>query len=167
MAGGGPTEDGGAAVNSAGRDIGAGVSAEVEDARRLAGLFASFDGARRILEQRVNLGTADMRLLWLLTDGQPRTLRQIAEQLGLEQSTVNRQVNAAVEAGLLVKNRQESHGAYHFTSSPTGDREFEQTLNTTLDAYRDALDALGAHRDTFLMLMTEYVRAYREAVSNT
>ncbi|NED61636.1 MarR family transcriptional regulator, partial [Streptomyces sp. SID10244] len=34
-------------------------------------------------------------ILWVLSDGRPRTLRELSEELDLEQSTVNRQVNAA------------------------------------------------------------------------
>ncbi|WP_245672914.1 MarR family transcriptional regulator, partial [Aldersonia kunmingensis] len=40
-------------------------------------------------------------ILWTLSDGNPRTLREIGEELDLEQSTVNRQVNAAIRNGYL------------------------------------------------------------------
>lgn len=40
-------------------------------------------------------------ILWILYDGAPRTLRDLTEELGLEQSTVNRQVNAAIRQGYL------------------------------------------------------------------
>ena len=42
-----------------------------------------------------------MRLLWLLVESGPQTLAEVTSALGLERSTVNRQVNAAVAAGLL------------------------------------------------------------------
>lgn len=136
----------------------------IDEARRLAGLIARFDSARRMLDQQTTLGTADMRLMWLFTDRRSRTLRQIAEQLGLEQSTVNRQVNAAVKAGLLVRTRDAGAGSYHFAASPAGVREFDRNLATILATYRRALDALGEGRETFLALMADYVHAYRDAV---
>lgn len=40
-------------------------------------------------------------ILWILSDGRPRTLRELSDELDLEQSTVNRQVNAAIKHGHL------------------------------------------------------------------
>ncbi|MFC3244626.1 MarR family winged helix-turn-helix transcriptional regulator [Gordonia humi] len=40
-------------------------------------------------------------ILWLFEDGRPRTLRELTEELCLEQSTVNRQVNAAIKNGYV------------------------------------------------------------------
>ncbi|MGC5257200.1 MarR family winged helix-turn-helix transcriptional regulator [Gordonia sp. DT218] len=40
-------------------------------------------------------------ILWTLSDGRARTLRELGEELDLEQSTVNRQVNAAIKHGYL------------------------------------------------------------------
>ncbi|MFT4229117.1 MAG: MarR family transcriptional regulator [Microbacterium sp.] len=146
-------------------DICTEASVDVADARRLAGLLSTLDGARRILSQRATLGTADMRLLWLFTGGESYSLRQIAERLGLEQSTVNRQVNAAVAAGLLVKTRGGARGSYSFTSSPMGVREFERTLDATLSVYRSALSALGDEQERFLALVADFVDAYCGAVA--
>ena len=44
---------------------------------------------------------ADRRIMWLFADRRPRTLREIATSLGLEQSTINRQVNAAIKRGYV------------------------------------------------------------------
>lgn len=140
------------------------AEASLDDARELAGAFAVFDRARRLLGQRSSLGTADMRLLWLFTDGRPRSLRQIAADLGLEQSTVNRQVNAAMKAGLLVRDRV-GNGPYEFTTSATGAAEFTRNVDVTLDSYRDALEAMGDDREVFLNLITKYVEAYSQAVT--
>lgn len=40
-------------------------------------------------------------IMLVLADDRPRTLRNLADQLRLEQSTVNRQVNAAIKHGFL------------------------------------------------------------------
>ncbi|MFT4214113.1 MAG: MarR family transcriptional regulator [Microbacterium sp.] len=152
----------GEAMDASVGEIGTRADAEVAAARRLAGLLSTLDSARRVLSQRATLGTADMRLLWLFTDGDAYTLRQIAQRLGLEQSTVNRQVNAAVAAGLLLKTRD--GGSYSFTSSTQGAREFERTLDASLSAYRTALAALGDDRERFLSLVASFVEAYHSAV---
>lgn len=139
---------------------------ESDDARTVAGLLAALDRHRRILGQRsTSLGTADLRLLWLLTDRDPRTLRQIAEALGLEQSTVNRQVNAAISAGLLHRTRDAGSGPYLFTIADRGTEQFERHLDATLNAYRDALDALGPRGSDFIALLTEFLEAYGEVVT--
>ncbi|GGA75328.1 hypothetical protein GCM10011490_27610 [Pseudoclavibacter endophyticus] len=122
-------------------------------------MFTELDRHRRTLSQRATLGTADMRLLWLLSDDEPRTLKQIAERLGLEQSTANRQVNAAVTAGLLVRERDHSAAPYRFTATPRGAREFERNLHATLDTYRHALNALGPDRARFLDLLQKFLDA--------
>ena len=62
---------------------------------------ARLERGRRAVEGRARLGTADLRLIWLLVEDGPRTMREISEELGLEQSTVNRQVNSALKAGYL------------------------------------------------------------------
>lgn len=133
-------------------------------ARRLGALLTNFDSDRRVLDQRSSLGAADMRLLWLFSDGVSRTMRQVAEQLGLEQSTVNRQVNTAVEEGLLTKSRQGTREPYHFAVSAAGAREFENTLEATLEVYRQALEVLGEDGEKFLDLLERYIQAYRQAV---
>ncbi len=148
---------------SAGQD-GMHVSAQDSDARRLGALLTNFDSGRRVLDQRSSLGSADMRLLWLFSDGASRTMRQIAEQLVLEQSTVNRQVNTAVDEGLLTKSRQSTREPYRFAASVAGVREFEKTLEATLEIYRQALEILGEDGATFLDLLERYIEAYRQAV---
>lgn len=129
----------------------------VDQSRSVGALFAAFDRYRRVRGDD-SLGTADLRLLWLLSDGRARTLRQISDELGLEQSTVNRQVNGAIRTGLLVRQRQE--GTYTFTSSDTGDAKFESYLSTMLSAYRDALETLGDRREEFLELLRVFIEAY-------
>ncbi len=58
-------------------------------------------GARGLLPPSVGLEKSAFAILWVLSDGRPRTLRQLTEELELEQSTVNRQVNAAIKHGYL------------------------------------------------------------------
>lgn len=140
------------------------MSAQDSAARRLGALLTNFDSARRVLDQRSSLGAADKRLLWLFSDGVSRTLRQIAEQLALEQSTVNRQANVAVDEGLLTKSRRSTREPYRFAASAAGVQEFENTLKTTLEIYRQALTVLGEDGETFLGLLERYIEAYRQAV---
>ncbi|ALG85001.1 MarR family winged helix-turn-helix transcriptional regulator [Gordonia phthalatica] len=47
------------------------------------------------------LDSSAFQILWLLSDGRARTLRELSVDLDLEQSTVNRQVNAAMKRGFV------------------------------------------------------------------
>lgn len=129
--------------------------------RDLAAVLARFDRHRRTLSDRASLGMADMRILWLFTDGTPRALRTIAHELGLEQSTINRQVNAALDAGLLARHREQGASAYLFDSTKAGKELFETNLGATMSDYDTALSQLGPQKSSQLLtLFSEFVDAY-------
>lgn len=56
---------------------------------------------RNEIDAQAILDSSAFHILWLLEDGQARTLRELSVGLDLEQSTVNRQVNAAMKRGYL------------------------------------------------------------------
>ncbi|MGP5395340.1 MarR family winged helix-turn-helix transcriptional regulator [Arthrobacter rhombi] len=138
---------------------------DVSRARLLASYLASLDLQRRALETQLHLGTSELRILWLFSDGTARTLREIAESLRLEQSTVNRQVNAAHAAGLLGRSRPEAGNAYVFFSTESGVAAFEQDLLTSLGAYETALQKLGPEdAAVFLRTMRRFLDVYPETL---
>ncbi|GAA1723825.1 hypothetical protein GCM10009809_19540 [Isoptericola hypogeus] len=132
--------------------------------RRLASLLYRLDLHRRLAEHRSPLGTADGRLLWLLADRGPSTLREISDALGLEQSTVNRQVNAALDAGLLRRFTEPGRSARVIEPTEQGTAAFEDATTTALDAYGDGLRVLGDDTAEFLEQLGRFVDAYGEAV---
>ncbi len=132
------------------------------DDREAASLLARLETFRRFAEQHGELRSADGRLLWLLSDGHPRTLREIADNLNLEQSTVNRQVNAAVKAGLLSRSPGSGRAGL-FEATAEGKERFEVALGQHLELYDAALDAL-TDRPAFLAELARFVEAYGDAV---
>lgn len=131
--------------------------------KQLAGMFARLERSQRNHEQSMTLGTADLRMLWLFADGRSRTLKQISHELGLEQSTVNRQVNAAVDQGLLKKSHPSGGSAYQILSTPAGREAFEKDVDLSLSGYEVALESLGAQEAaTFLDLLGRFLEAYDE-----
>lgn len=114
----------------------------------------------------MRLGTADLRLLWLFADGRHRTLKEIAAELQLEQSTVNRQVNAAMVSGLLTRMRRKGSAAYEFDRTLDGRRVFEEDTGKSLGAYAAALDAMGDDAEAFLELAQDFLRHYRREVDS-
>lgn len=140
---------------------------EHDDAFTAVRVGARWDRTRRRMETRQKLGTAEGRLLWLLRD-EPLTLKQIAERSGLEQSTVNRQVNAALEAGLLDRTRPADGAAYLISATPAGASAFQADLGRQLRAHRAAVEAVpAAHRAQFLAHLDAFVSRLEEALSET
>ena len=69
--------------------------------RDLAEEFLRMTRRRSHVDPDSILEVSAFNLLWILSDGRPRTLRQLTDAMQLEQSTVNRQVNAAIKHGYL------------------------------------------------------------------
>ncbi len=131
------------------------------DASRFAKALARLDGLRRHERHGEELGAADMRLLWLLQESGPQTLGQIGAALGLERSTVNRQVNAAVDQGLLLKERVPGSSAYRVQVAPAGNAAFNRGARAALAAIAEAFDEMGREdADTLIALTETFVDAY-------
>ncbi|GGB25505.1 hypothetical protein GCM10011492_14480 [Flexivirga endophytica] len=131
--------------------------------RRAAAILHSFDVDRRVMEAQTSLAAADLRLLWLLSDGRPRTQRDISTELSLEQSTVNRQVNAALRAGHLRRDAAES-GAAVLSATSQGRRRYESDVEALMGLMGTALQALGDEAEQFLVSLATFVEAYRAAM---
>lgn len=135
------------------------------DDREVASLLVRLDTYRRVAEQSGELRPADGRLLWLLSDGRPRTLRDIAEELNLEQSTVNRQVNAALKSGLVSRSREKGSPAWLFAGTEEGVALFERALTQHLALFDRALEAVpSTDRQGFIAALGAFVDAYGDAL---
>lgn len=131
-------------------------------------ISAYWERARRGVETGLELKVADGRLLWLLRDGQARTLRQVADELGLEQSTVNRQVHSALESGVIRRFREERNPAWLLAITDEGRRRFRTDLDRQLEVHQRALDAVPAEqRAAFLTYLRAYVEAIGQAATET
>lgn len=131
--------------------------------RALAGQLQHLDALRRAVARQLSLNTADMRLLWLLSDARPRTFREISEELNLEQSTVNRQVNGAARAHLV--QISDDQPARQVLATTAGIAAFDQDVDRVLDGYRQALERMGPeHAAELTTLLAEFIEAYRDIV---
>ncbi|MFT0762148.1 hypothetical protein [Scrofimicrobium sp. R131] len=122
-----------------------------------------FDWQRHMAAQDAPLGAAALRLMWLLSDGQPRTLREISEELHLEQSTVNRQVNASIRAGNLARINDPNRAAQLLIPTEEGRRRFKMSTERVVRPYDRALEKMGpeaAHK--FLELIEQFTTAYSD-----
>ena len=106
------------------------------------------------------LDMSAFKLLWVLSDDEPRTLREIAEELDLELSTINRQVNAAVRAGLLERFSVPDGPSRPVRPTVEGKRLYEHDSAIHADLYRSVLAEMGADGAREL---TRGLRAFNDA----
>lgn len=85
--------------------------------RDLAQELLRMSRRRSLVHPGVGLERSAFAILWILSDGRPRTLRELTADLQLEQSTVNRQVNAAIKHGYV--ERFEVEGSLSKLIRPT------------------------------------------------
>jgi len=131
---------------------------------RAAVALSRLDRARRAAETRSELGVATQRLMWLFRDGQARTLKDVADTLGLEQSTVNRQVNAALDADLLRRYRDPGQTAHLLEATENGITRFERDLQWGLELMDTALAAVpSSQRADFLDHLLKFAETYDAA----
>ena len=92
------------------------------------------------------LDTSAFRLLWLLTEGPPRTLRELADELQLEQSTVSRQVNAAIGHGLVERYAVPGSPSRLLRPTEAGRAAYVRDGALRAEVYNAVLDELGPER---------------------
>ena len=136
------------------------ASGDLADVTALGGELLRLQRRRTSVYEGVVLDNSAFRLLWLLSDGAPRTLRQLAECLDLEQSTVNRQVNAALSAGYLERFAVPGSAGKLLRPSAAGEEAFEHDGRIRAELISRALTELGATRAERLI---EDLRVFNDA----
>lgn len=127
----------------------------------LADELLRFGKRRHAAVDGTELETSAFKLLWVLSDGRPRTLRELADELDLDLSTINRQVNAAVRGGLLERYAVPGSPSKPVRPTAEGRRRYDHDkavhadlLRSVLaemgaDAARDLIRSLGAFNDAY------------------
>lgn len=133
--------------------------------QEVARQFLRMERHHHALRSAGSLHAADVRLLWLLTSTEPMTLREISDTLRLEQSTVNRQVNAAIRNGLLHRF-DDGRTAKVVAPTDRGREVFRRDTARTQKIYAASLAELGPQADIFVALLRQFTggaaRAIRE-----
>lgn len=127
------------------------LPAEQEVARQ----FLKMERHHHAMRTHGSLHAADVRLLWMLTSTGPMTLREISDGLRLEQSTVNRQVNAAIRNGLLHRY-DDGRTAKVVAPTERGREIFRRDTAITQTVYRGALAGLGEEAEDFVRLLRRF-----------
>lgn len=95
------------------------------------------------LDPRLTLSVSAYRILWAVESRGPATLRELTDVLGLERSTVNRQVNAALAEGWLVRSASGAGGAHVLDASDTGRAAIAHDRGVMAEKFTAVVDALG------------------------
>ncbi|WP_051551498.1 MarR family winged helix-turn-helix transcriptional regulator [Nocardioides sp. URHA0020] len=99
---------------------------------------------RHVNVDGTELDMSAFKLLWILSDDSPRTLRELADELDLELSTINRQVNAAVRAGLLERFSVPDGPSKPVRPTDEGRRLYQHDSAIHADLLRSVLAEMGA-----------------------
>ncbi len=92
------------------------------------------------------LDSSAFRILWVLSESGPMTLRELSEELQLERSTINRQVNAAIRHGHLERLEDEGSVAPRVRPTDEGRAAYLHDGRLRGAAYSRALADLGVDR---------------------
>lgn len=147
------TEEGGVADRRGGADD--------ELLRALGGEMVRIGRHRAAAYPGALLDASAFRLLWLLSEGGPRTLRQLAADLQLEQSTVNRQVNAALRRRLVERYAEDGRAGRLLRPTEEGQAAYEHDGRLRARVYGEVLAELGPERAPRLI---EDLRAFNDAL---
>lgn len=107
------------------------------------------------------LDNSAFRILWILVERGPLELRELAEELQLERSTVTRQVNAAIGHGLLERYDEAGRAGRLLRPTPAGESAYQHDGLLRAVRLTRALDDLGAERARRLVAD---LRAFNDAL---
>ena len=120
------------------------TSAEQSLLHDLADELLRFSKRRHGSVEGTELESSAFKLLWVLSDDNPRTLRELSDALDLDLSTINRQVNTAVRAGLLERFSVTDSLSKPVRATAEGRRLYEQDTQVHRDVLRSVLAEMGA-----------------------
>ncbi len=104
-------------------------------------------GRRRGVEPTdAELEHSAFRILWALARFGPRTLRDLADDLLLEQSTINRQVNRAIDQGYVERFTQPGQASRYLRPTILGQERYARDVERRRAVQRRALALLGEER---------------------
>jgi DNA-binding MarR family transcriptional regulator len=86
------------------------------------------------------------KILWFIVEHGPHTLRSLAHNLQLEQSTINRQVNAAIDRGLAERHSAPGSVAMLIRATAAGKAAYRHDAKIRGDGLRAIVDTLGERR---------------------
>ncbi len=85
------------------------------------------------------------KILWLLQDAGSMSMKDLASELMLDQSTVSRQVKASIERG-LIERHDDGSTTRMIRATDKGLKVYEQEASLRAAVIREALETMGVDR---------------------
>ncbi len=101
---------------------------------------------RETSQTATGVDASAFKILWVVVEHGPHTLRGLAEQLQLEQSTINRQVHAAEGHGLLERREDPAASGLLVQATEAGEATYRAEAQARAEGLRDVVDTLGEAR---------------------
>jgi DNA-binding MarR family transcriptional regulator len=101
-------------------------------------------GRRRETSQTATgVDASAFKILWVVVEHGPHTLRGLAERLQLEQSTINRQVHAAEGHGLVERREGPAASGMLVHATEAGEAAYAAESQARTEGLRDIVVTLG------------------------
>ena len=114
-----------------------------ETLRSLHEELIRLDCRREIADPSMTLNGSAYKILWLLVEHGPRTLRGLAQGLQLEQSTINRQVHAVIARGLAQRSSDSNSPAKVVTATEAGEAAYHHDSDIRTQGLRAIAAVMG------------------------
>ncbi|ONH62515.1 MarR family transcriptional regulator [Frankia sp. CcI49] len=125
---------------------GLGESIDDEALRALGNEVLRLSRRRVQLPEESTLDRSSFRILWALAETGPLSMRELEEMLQLEQSTVSRQVKAAIGRGLLEFLPAPGTRRRLLRATPDGERVYAHEGALRAEVFKKALAEFGPDR---------------------
>jgi DNA-binding MarR family transcriptional regulator len=109
----------------------------------LSGELIRLGRRRDTADPSMRLDGSAFKILWLIVEHGPQTLRSLAEYLQLEQSTINRQVHAVIDRGFAERYADPSSAGMLIKATRAGQVAYRHDSQIRSGGLRKIVDSLG------------------------
>ncbi len=114
-----------------------------ETLRALSNELVRLGRRREMTSAAKALDASAFKILWILVEDGPRTLRGLAHDLGLDQSTINRQVHAVIGHGFVERFDEPDSTARLMRATAAGEAAYRSDSEIRSDGLRAIVNSLG------------------------
>ncbi len=114
-----------------------------ETLRALSNELVRLGRRREMTSAARTLDASAFKILWILVEDGPHTLRGLADYLGLDQSTINRQVHAVIGHGFVERYDEPDSAAKLIRATAAGEAAYRSDSEIRRDGLRAIVNTLG------------------------
>lgn len=114
-----------------------------ETLRALSNELVRLGRRRETSSPETTLDASAYKILWLVVEHGPRTLRELAQDLKLDQSTINRQVHAVIGHGYAERYADPESPGMLVRATPAGEAAYRSDSQVRTEGLRGIVNTLG------------------------